>query len=225
MRKFAELWIALKTNRFALLLVSLVLQLLVPILVVNEVLSDVFSYLFVSLTLVVSILIFYRNHKPKLLIAVSLGVLGILLINWIDYFGSGFSFLGLGRVILLMLIYVFIFMNIFREFKRRGEVTIDFIYGAISGYLIIGIIGAFLSFIIESIYPGAFSFVSSAIDFRNFIYFSFVTITTLGYGDVLPINDQGEILAIFLAVVGQLYLTIIIALIIGQYLAKPQKRS
>ncbi len=224
MERLKYLWIFLKEHKFALLLISLILQAFLPVFFVGEVLHSVVNYLCVSFTLVVSFLIFYRSNKPKLIITFSLLVFAAVFINWFDYFDM-YSRLGVWRVYLLTTIYLVIFFNIFREFKRRGKVSLDFIFGAMSGYLLIGILGAFLSFLIEFYYPGSFSFISNAVDFRDFMYFSFVTITTLGYGDTLPLSHQGEIVAIFLAIVGQLYLTISMAIIIGKYLMNADKEN
>jgi len=56
----------------------------------------------------------------------------------------------------------------------------------------------------------------------DFIYFSFVTITTLGYGDILPVSHLARSLAIMFSVTGQLYLTMIIAMLVGKYLSVNQ---
>lgn len=223
MRKIRELLIFLKTYKFALLLLSLFMQIVVPVFIADSGLRMLMSYVFISFTLAISIVIFYRSHKPKLLIIIVLAVFTILFINWLDYFSMPGAKIVLGRAGTLLLIYSFIFFNIFREFKRRDEVTIDFIFGAISGFVLIGLIGALLCFIVEFYYPHSFSFVEHVTDFGDFLYFSFVTITTLGYGDMLPTSNQGEVVSMFMAITGQLYLTIIIALIIGRYLANSKK--
>ena len=53
--------------------------------------------------------------------------------------------------------------------------------------------------------------------FSDFLYFSFVTLTTLGYGDVTPVHDVAQMLAVAEAVTGQLYLTIFVARLVGLY--------
>lgn len=53
----------------------------------------------------------------------------------------------------------------------------------------------------------------------RYLYFSFVTLTTLGYGDVLPVNAYAETLVVLEAVVGQIYLTVLIAGLVGAYLS------
>ena len=89
--------------------------------------------------------------------------------------------------------------------------------------MLLGIAASILFGFLYRIKPEAFSastgnFSSQA----DFIYFSFVTITTLGYGDILPVSHLARSLAIMFSVTGQLYLTMIIAMLVGKYLSVNQ---
>jgi len=69
--------------------------------------------------------------------------------------------------------------------------------------------------------PDAFLIeITDASIFHQCLYFSFITITTTGYGDILPLKPIAKTLAIFLALFGQLYLTVIIGILIGKYLSR-----
>ena len=81
-----------------------------------------------------------------------------------------------------------------------------------------------LAAVITFFEPDAFSLASNyASQFHQFLYFSYVTITTTGYGDILPLKPIARTLAIFLALFGQLYLTVIIGILIGKYLSSDKK--
>lgn len=204
--------------KFALLLFTLVGQIFIPVFFIDFVMHGMMSYLFMSLTMIVSILIFKNLKRHNLLRIFSAAVMFIMLLTWIEYFSNSIQIVHLFRLVLVSSLYITIFVNIFKEFKNRQDITLDFIFGAISGYLILGLIGSFMSVFIDFFYPNSFAFVSSAADFQDHIYFNFVTLTTLGYGDVLPITEQGQMHAVLVAIVGQLYLTITIAMIVGRYL-------
>lgn len=204
--------------KFALLLSTLVAQIFVPVYFIGFFMHSMISYLFMTLTLVVSILIFKNMKRHKLFILFAAFALLVMLINWIDYFANDKQIVHVFRLLLIASLYVIIFINIFKEFVSRKEVDLDFIFGAISAFLLLGLLGSFMSVLIDVNYPGSFSFVNKPVDFQDYIYFNFVTLTTLGYGDVLPVTAQGQMHAIFVAVVGQLYLTITIGLIVGKYL-------
>jgi len=76
--------------------------------------------------------------------------------------------------------------------------------------------------VLELLAENAFMFSSSISvfhEFEKFIYYSFVTLTTVGYGDITPASSGAKVLTIFLCVAGQLYLTVLVGLIIGKYIS------
>lgn len=98
---------------------------------------------------------------------------------------------------------------------------------SINVYLLFGIAGSLLFSAVYSFIPDAFN--SSGITLKyhsDFIYFSFVTMTTVGYGDITPAKPLARSLAIFFSVSGQLYLTMIIAMLVGKYIGQaPEKEQ
>lgn len=90
---------------------------------------------------------------------------------------------------------------------------------AINSYLLIGLTLSILFLILDIFVPASFSHVDAAeIGFSTFTYYGLVTLTTLGYGDITPSTAMARSLSTFTALIGQLYLVIIMALIIGKYL-------
>jgi hypothetical protein len=103
-------------------------------------------------------------------------------------------------------------------------VTFHRIQGAVAGYLLLGMIWAYAYSLVALLRPDAFSGPVSPSDGpRAFYYFSFVTLTTLGYGDVLPVHPAARSLAAFEAVTGPLYLAILITRLVS--LAVAPRRS
>lgn len=99
------------------------------------------------------------------------------------------------------------------------NVTIAVVIQAISGYFLIGIIGVLLNSILLSFNENAISLAISGSRFSSIIYYSFITLTTIGYGEIVPQSVIARTISIFIGVCGQLYLTVIIALIVGKYLS------
>ena len=126
-------------------------------------------------------------------------------------FGELFGALFTGFVISLLVKFIF----------NEKEVTKEVIYAAVVVYLLIGIMWSFFYFILDYFYPQSFSFpeISSPHVYR-YLYFSFVTLTTLGYGDVAPLTSKGGALVILEAVIGQIYLVVIVAWLVGMHVSR-----
>ena len=113
-------------------------------------------------------------------------------------------------------LYMYIIVLLLKNLLSQKTVTTDMIYCAISIYLLIGIMWAGVYAILESVSPGSFSGTAGSVDP---IYFSFVTLTTVGYGDVAPLTILSRRFAVFEAAMGSIYMAIIVALIVGRYLS------
>jgi voltage-gated potassium channel len=76
--------------------------------------------------------------------------------------------------------------------------------------------------VVESLHPGSFSLpdIEGISPSRGFLYFSFVTITTLGYGDITPVTSLARSLSILEAVIGQLYLVVQVAWLVGVHVSQ-----
>ena len=98
-------------------------------------------------------------------------------------------------------------------------ISMNQIVGASCIYLLLGIIGAILYSNLFFIMPDSFSGLShknSQIQFPEFMYYSYVTLTTLGFGDITPVSPIAKTLSFMQAITGQLYLTIMVAGLIGK---------
>ena len=110
----------------------------------------------------------------------------------------------------------YVMVLIFAFIVRQQRVTRDVIMAAVCGYFLLGLMWSFVYFFVESILPGSFQFAPNASAAKaGFLYFSFVTMTTVGYGDMLPLSNAARSLAILEAVMGQLYLAVTIARLVG----------
>jgi hypothetical protein len=110
-----------------------------------------------------------------------------------------------------------------RQVLRPGPVTIYRVIGGIAGYLLIGYTWTFAYQLLVQHVPDAIEFAPGIVDItsrqpNHLIYFSFVTLTTVGYGDVHPVHPVMRSLAVAEALVGQLYLAILIASLVGMAL-------
>lgn len=120
------------------------------------------------------------------------------------------------------LFYAFTTVVIFIEVVRTRRVVSGTLYGIVCVYLLLGITFGTLYDFVETISPGSFAYTveipgEDAIGWRQLIYFSFMTLTTIGYGDIRPATSEAQSLAIVEGVVGVLYVAVLIARIVGIY--------
>jgi hypothetical protein len=144
-------------------------------------------------------------------------LLPVALITVAVYLGSRVVFVpmpwvqGMGLLSLLLFLAV-----VLGQTLRAGPITFHRLQGAMASYLLLGVIWAHAYALLDELRPGAFSGAINAADgARAYLYFSFVTLTTVGYGDVLPVHPVARSLAMLEAVTGTLYLATVIARLVS----------
>jgi len=115
-----------------------------------------------------------------------------------------------------ILFYAFVAIELVRFIARSRVIDFNIIAAAICVYFVIGVAWAFIYLSIETKTPGAI-LQGATEPFSQLFYFSFVTMTTLGYGDILPSSNIARHWVVLQAITGQFYLAIIIARLVGLY--------
>jgi hypothetical protein len=108
-----------------------------------------------------------------------------------------------------------------------GHVDRNAIVGAICLYLMIGMIWALLFMLVEELVPGSFKGLAgngADANFMDLVYFSFVSLTTMGFGDITPTLPMARFLTYMEGIVGQFYLAILVASLIGARVANWQQK-
>lgn len=208
-------------NRYVLLFFSIILFMLVPAFITNNVFLK-FLVISVLLTVVLfqSVMVVF-NVKRYAITGLIFGLLAIIM-SWVAYFYPYEEKILLTMAdILFFLFFIFITAILISHLIRSKDVQKETILIASSIYFLLGIIGGFVFEICYYIIPNSLKIPGDInLQVSDFIYFSFTTMTTLGYGDITPLVPQTQTLSILLSVIGQLYLTIVVAILIGTYLSK-----
>ncbi|MBC6367800.1 potassium channel family protein [Algoriphagus sp. AK58] len=134
------------------------------------------------------------------------------------------EFYLLERIFGLFNMGAFIFVN-FRLLFRNHEVNFYRVIGAVNVYLLVSILGAFGFEVIHLLLGSSISGINELVqnkqlsgldeDFSTYIYFSLVSLTTVGFGDYTPVNVMSKMLAVFLSTIGILYPAVVIAKLVG----------
>lgn len=113
--------------------------------------------------------------------------------------------------------------EVFRQILIAQTVDINMVAGAFCGFIMLALLGSFLLTIIEVSTPGSFSGIrlSSFNDtFQDLIYYSFVSILTIGYGDILPISQTARKASMLLGILGYFYNIFVIGITISKFMQR-----
>ncbi|MCM2466274.1 ion transporter [Methanoculleus sp. CWC-02] len=200
--------------RFHYLLVSLILLLAVYPYVGAGPTGQIVLKVLSSLVLITGVYA-VSNRRRQVVIAVLLAIPAFGF-GWL-YVITGNPALGDAESIFTLLFYAFTALIGLLQVLGERRITTDTISGAVSVYLLMGLTWATAYGLVESLSPGSFSssHPGDVFTFPTFIYYSFVTLATLGYGDITPVTDQARSLAVLETVSGTLYIAVLIARLVA----------
>jgi hypothetical protein len=188
---------------------------LFPVAYQQRIYSTLFTGIFLTAAIAVR-----KSSKAMLPLA-----FGIAITEWA---APRLGMLGITTVSrgLVILFFVWIVIALILEIARTEDVTASVIIDAINGYLLLGIVFTLLVGLVMLYQPNAFNLPARRLaaqhldeGLNDYVYFTFVTLATLGYGDIAPKTPVAKSLAILIAVSGQLYVATIIATLVGKYAA------
>ena len=148
-------------------------------------------------------------------------------VHWAGVLVPSFRHPVFDALLIMLLFGCFVVVMMLRVFCG-GRITLHRVLGAVAAYLSIGIAWGYAYYAASLCNPGAVQFASEAnlheIPAARYVYFSFVTLTTVGYGDAVPMDPVTRSLAVAEALTGQLYPAVLIAGVLGMAL-QSQKRA
>ena len=213
-RPYAERFDKVRGRVIYVLIVMLALQLTYPLSLLgathNALYLAAYCALFTSGVYVISV------TRRRFYIALGLALLNLAVgIPWLLIGGFGLTLGAYGALILFQGLIVFSLLEF--VFYSTG-VGRDVIYGAVTVYILFGNMFSAFYMIIQTLEPGAFtSPEAQEVVWQRMVYFSYATLTTLGYGDIAPRSAWAQSVASLEAILGSLYIAVIIGRLIGMY--------
>jgi voltage-gated potassium channel len=182
----------------------------------------------------VALLLSFCPDKNRRLVAVAFGIPTVLLSlgghlladqpqNTVVMLGHGFAIGFYSWAAVLIVASLF----------RRQAVSLDSVFGVVCGYLLLGMAWGVLYSMLDTVRPGSFEVGSRLAEqvqadhsrIGLFTYYSFITLTTVGYGDVTPLSTPARTCAWLEALTGQFYLAVLVAGLVGALLSKKSGAS
>ncbi|MCB0696888.1 MAG: hypothetical protein KDC07_05965 [Chitinophagaceae bacterium] len=217
-------------KRFIYLLISL-LTFLFGSLFIPHTFSAYLSPIFILQFTFAGIILFRNHHKIIYRIIIFLAFL-LLVME-----GVKFTFYGSRRANLLadviyMIYFLLITIEVFRQIAVARTIDFNMVAGSFCGFIMLAMVGSFILTIIEVVNPGAFSGINTNSfneTFQDLIYYSFVSILTIGYGDILPVSQTARKASMLLGIVGYFYNIFVIGITISTFMQqrrgpRPEKK-
>jgi len=207
----------LQNRRYWILFFSLLALIVIPAFmgtfaITNFIFRITFSLVFFSSVSAV------MTGRRLILFGIAMALL-VALLQWLSYLFRDESDLVIATSIFYLAFFIYIVYRLFLMILRSGRVTVDVIVVSVCIYLIAGIIFAILCSTLDKIYPEAYSdIVVEGNHIYEFVYYSFITMATVGYGDIVPKIPQTETVAVLMGITGQLYMTVVVAILVGKFL-------
>jgi hypothetical protein len=188
-----------------------------------------------ALIVILAAVTFSVGHKGKSkAFVISIGIL--VAVMWVFPLPETASELRVVRHALAIMFLIFGIIRILKVIFTTRHVTLDLLCASLCVYLLLGLVWALAFSLMGIVNPLAFTFTQAAAkgDFdlgldsgqaAEAIYFSFATLTTLGYGDIVPSSHASRLLTVLEAVVAQLYLTVLVARLVGLHIVHSQERQ
>ncbi|WBX70390.1 ion channel [Tenacibaculum retecalamus] len=215
----------LYSNRFEIFLFSQLAILFGSLIVPSILFESVLSPILFLVNLIAGIILI--SEKKKLM-----WFLVILLLISTFIFGSNLfenrneKLLNFVKMASYFLFYVIVAFEIIKQVWKAKVINRNVIFGLISGYITLGLIGFFICISIEMAHPNSFSGLLNEISLtENLMYYSYITLLTIGYGDILPVTPLAQKSAILIGLVGQIYLVVITAIVVGKYINQSSSKT
>lgn len=186
-------------------------------------------FLAMTLVLLSAVRAVHERHGQKTFLTLA----GVTLLGNLGAYATVNWAVDVSALILNLLVFSYISWLIFLKVFSGARVDSDTIFGAVCVYILIGIVCAVGYQLIDLIEPGALALAEpgripgepNVIDsfLRTYVYFSFVTLTSTGFGDIVPVNSVARYLSILEAVTGQIYMSVLVARLVGLHITSARK--
>lgn len=164
-----------------------------------------------------------RNLNHSMVLFVVLGLLATGS-DWLSILGLDSNYTNLLSLLLFAFFVGMISYEVFKQILSSKNIDVHTIVGALCGFMLIGMIASLVFTLVNITYPESFSNVRPGMQgVDDLFYFSYITILTIGYGDIAPISSQARGVSLFFGLIGQFYLAVIMAVLVGKFISKAER--
>lgn len=216
-------------RRFIVFVTSLAAIMFGNLLMPEAFYKNLFAPIFLVINILSGILLVYKKRRTKTFYMLILLLLVFAYV--VEFFAnSTASWVNYLRFTLFFLFYGLVTREIVVQVWSAQKVNETVILGVVSGYICLGLLGSFMFISIEFLEPGSFAGIATGngqaeLIQQDLLYFSYITLLTIGYGDILPVSSLAKNATVLIGLLGQFYLVIITAIVVGKFLSQDPKSS
>lgn len=198
--------------RFSLFLFSFLLMLFGDLFISSR-WSPILQILLILQNMLISLLLFHKSGHIKKIAVFILVILatGTRVYPQFQPEISRYLF-----VVIYLCYFSLVSYQLFWDLLFENELGIETLSAAFSGFILIGTVSTIIFVTMGS--SGAFKGPGGAISYSDYLYFSFVTLLTIGYGDIVPITDIAKKAIILMGLIGHFYTVFVVGIVIGKFL-------
>jgi len=203
-----------RQEQYGLLLAAIIAAFVVQGIVSPGVLEQVVVTALLAATLLLALWV--ADAKPRVTRPAVVVALGVVAASVVEAASGdvGGAAVAIANMLLVCLAPPAIVVGVVRSLRAHSRVTVEAVFGVLCLYILLGMFFAFVYGAIDRIGGGFFAGGVPATAARC-LYFSFTTLTTVGYGDITAAGNLGHTLSVSEALMGQIYLVTVVALIVG----------
>lgn len=174
--------------------------------------------------------IFNCNHKKPIKILVGCLAIPVIIFSWLDLFIPNLPMFVIKAVLTILFMFICT-ASIIYDVLLRARVTLETLRGVICAYFMVAFAFAYIYYLIEFLHPGSIFLAHKNITVFSFshylsemLYFSFITLLTIGFGDIVAVSDIAQTTSVIEGIMGQFYIAILVARLVAVYAFLSDKR-
>ncbi len=213
-----KLWKSIRTENYNLLLVLLVFLFVFKPYNISSTYYGIWKVL---LTATLLSAVYNCDHKKKVKSAVFWMSFPSLVLTWLDLFFTN-ELIVISFAFFTIFFFLVCSISILFDVLRRPKVTFETLRGVVCVYFLVGFLFSYIYFLIEYISPGSFLINQQIVPvfphpyyLAEMLYASFITLLTIGYGDIIPVKDASQTACILEGMIGQFYIAILVSRLIA----------
>jgi hypothetical protein len=182
------------------------------------------------MTIVLVAAVFNCNHSKMIRRTILLLAIPTIFFSWLNLFNFD-SQIFIGKAVFTILFMVICTSSIIYDVLLRARVTLETLRGVICAYFMVAFAFAYVYYLVEYLHPGSIHLANTNISVFTFahylshmFYYSFITLLTIGFGDITPVSDIAQTATVVEGMIGQFYIAILVARLVSVYSFLSDKR-